>query len=73
MDQIIIYILYFIFKEKLNEKFTKEGDSPVFKNKFNYIYIKLISRTEHVEFCLNIGGPPSKSKYFLKFDSELVP
>lgn len=38
MDQIIIYILYFIFKEKLNEKFTKEGDSPVFKNKFNYVY-----------------------------------
>lgn len=42
--------------------------------KINLImYIKLISRTKHVEFCLKIGGPPSKSKYFLKFDSELVP
>jgi len=26
-----------------------------------------------VKFCLNIGGPPSKSKYTFKIDSEQVP
>ena len=31
------------------------------------------STTEHVEFCRNQGGPPSKAKYSLLTDSELVP
>lgn len=31
------------------------------------------SRTEHVEFCLNMGEPSSKPKYYLTTDSELVP
>ena len=33
----------------------------------------ILSRTEHVKFCLNLGGPPSKPKYYLLTDSELVP
>jgi len=31
------------------------------------------SKTKTVIFCLNIGGPPSKSKYILMTNSEQVP
>ncbi len=31
------------------------------------------STTEHVKLCGNLGGPPSKAKYSLVTDSELVP
>ena len=31
------------------------------------------SRTEHVLFCLNMGGPSSKAKYSWLTDSEPVP
>ena len=31
------------------------------------------SRAGHVKSCLNRGGPPSKPKYSLVTDSELVP
>ena len=31
------------------------------------------SKTGHVKSCLNMGGPPSKPKYSLMTDSELVP
>ena len=31
------------------------------------------SRAEHVKFCLNMGGPPSKPKYYYTTDSEPVP
>ena len=44
------------------------GDSPV--------RVKLAedsSRAGHVQSCLNMGGPPSKPKYSLATDSELVP
>ena len=34
---------------------------------------KYSSRTGHVKSCLNMGGPPSKPKYSLMTDSELVP
>ena len=27
----------------------------------------------HVKSCLNLGGPPSKAKYYLLTDSEQVP
>ena len=33
----------------------------------------MLSRTEHVRFCLKMGGPPSKPKYYLVLDSGLVP
>ena len=33
----------------------------------------ILSRTEHVIFCLNQGGPPSNPKYYLQIDSEQVP
>ena len=36
-------------------------------------YLKNSSRTGHVKSCLNVGGPPSKPKYSLVTDSELVP
>ena len=32
-----------------------------------------LSTTEHLKFCRNLGGPPSKAKYYLMTDSELVP
>ena len=32
-----------------------------------------LSRAEHVKFCLNMGGPPSKPKYSSTTDSEPVP
>jgi len=31
-----------------------------------------VSRTEHIVFCLKIGGPSSKPKYYLVTDSEQV-
>ena len=34
---------------------------------------KYSSKTRHVKSCLNMGGPPSKPKYSLMTDSELVP
>ena len=33
----------------------------------------ILSRTGHVKPCLNLGGPPSKAKYYLLTDSEQVP
>ena len=33
----------------------------------------VLSRAGHVKSCLNIGGPPSKAKYYLLTDSEPVP
>ena len=44
------------------------GDSPVYE-----AWEDVLSRAEHVKFCLNIGGPPSKAKYSLLTDSEPVP
>ncbi len=32
-----------------------------------------MSKAGHVKSCSNIGGPPSKPKYSLVTDSELVP
>ena len=35
--------------------------------------VSILSRTGHVKPCLNLGGPPSKPKYYLLTDSEQVP
>ena len=35
--------------------------------------MKFLSRTAAVKRGLNLGGPPSKAKYYLVTDSELVP
>ena len=53
------------------ESLSIEGDTPVIEifNSLNSI----LSRTEHVIFCLNLGGPPSNPKYYLQIDSEQVP
>ena len=32
-----------------------------------------MSKTGHVKSCLNIGGPPSKPKYYSMTDSAQVP
>ena len=32
-----------------------------------------LSKAEHVQFCLKMGGPPSKPKYSSTTDSEQVP
>ena len=36
-------------------------------------WASILSRTGHVKSCLNLGGPPSKSKYYLLTDSVPVP
>ena len=46
------------------------GDSPVIEKWLGGV---TKSRTGHVKFCLNMGGPSSKAKYYLSTDSELVP
>ncbi len=56
---------------KYLERYSIEGDTPVIKI-FNS-FIGILSRTEHVIFCLNLGGPPSNPKYYLQIDSEQVP
>ena len=33
----------------------------------------ILSKTGHVKPCLNLGGPPSKAKYYWLTDSGLVP
>ena len=54
------------------ESYTIESDSLVFE----IFYVELrygTSRSEHVIFWLNMGGPPSNPKYYLQIDSEQVP
>ena len=41
--------------------------------KTNELLIKFLSRTAPVKRGLNLGGPPSKAKYYLVTDSGLVP
>lgn len=47
------------------------GDSPLTENPTEPTGIPI--RAEHVKLRLNPGGPPSKAKYSLMTDSELVP
>ena len=37
------------------------------------VFNKYSSKTGHVKSCLNMGGPPSKPKYYSVTDSEQVP
>lgn len=53
------------------ERITKEGNSPVPEIVFRARGI--LSSAIHVEFGVNLGGPPSKAKYKLVTDSEQVP
>ena len=50
---------------------TKEGDSPVHET--DTTSDAYLSRTAHVKRCLKLGGPPSKAKYVMATDSEIVP
>jgi hypothetical protein len=43
------------------------------KRKRTSLPIEHLSRTTAVKRGLNLGGPPSKAKYYLMTDSELVP
>ena len=54
--------------QKCLEKHAIVGDSPVWVNAY-----RSLSRAGHVKPCLNTGGSPSKPKYSLMTDSELVP
>ena len=51
---------------------AKEGDSPVDEKGLS-LWNMRPSTTGHVEPCGNLGGPPSKAKYYPATDSELVP
>jgi len=33
----------------------------------------ILSSMEHVKFCVNLRGPPRKTKYYWISDSEIVP
>ena len=50
---------------------TGEGESPVCENELTLRWY--LSTAEHEKFCWNPGGPPSKAKYEIATDSELVP
>ena len=52
------------------ESFTKESDSLVVENKFNFSFFP--SSMKHVEFRVNLRGPPRKAKYSYVTDSEVV-
>ena len=51
---------------------TKDGDSPVGEN-IKTVFPEYPSTAGHEKSCGNLGGPPSKAKYSLVTDSELVP
>jgi hypothetical protein len=51
---------------------TTEGNRPVDENTLTCL-AQFLSRTAAVKRGLNLGGPPSKAKYYLVTDSELVP
>ena len=53
------------------KKVTKEGESPV--HEINLLPNSILSRAEHVKFCLNPPGPSGKAKYSRETDSEQVP
>ena len=53
------------------ERSATDGYSPVCERKISPDWY--LSRAGHVKSCLNPGGPPSKAKYELMTDSELVP
>jgi hypothetical protein len=51
---------------------AKEGNRPVGESTLACRSL-FLSRTAPVKRGLNLGGPPSKAKYSLVTDSELVP
>jgi hypothetical protein len=51
---------------------TTEGNRPVGENAL-ICRLTFLSKTAPVKRGLNLGGPPSKAKYYLVTDSELVP
>jgi hypothetical protein len=53
------------------ESAAAQGESPVVEIVNGLSGIP--SKTGHVKPCLNPGGPPSKAKYSVMTDSELVP
>ena len=50
---------------------TGEGESPVCVNEMTLRWY--LSTAGHEKPCWNLGGPPSKAKYEIATDSELVP
>ena len=50
---------------------TEEGESPVYENEM--ALERYLSTTGHEKSCWKLGGPPSKAKYEIATDSELVP
>ena len=53
------------------ERQAKDGNSPVGENAKPLSWHP--SRAGHVKSGLNLGGPPSKAKYYPMTDSEPVP
>ena len=53
------------------ESLAKEGDSPVDGSELSLGWHP--STAGHVKPCGNLGGPPSKAKYYLVTDSGPVP
>jgi hypothetical protein len=60
------------FSRSRVEPRTTEGNRPVGERALT-CRSRILSRTAAVKRGLNPGGPPSKAKYSLVTDSELVP
>ena len=60
------FVIEYFWKE-----ITIEGDSPVHET--NLQPNSILSRAEHVKFCLNPPGPSGKTKNSRETDSEQVP
>jgi hypothetical protein len=54
------------------ETTAAEGNSPVGESRPVFVVV-FPSNAEHVEFRVNLGGPPPKAKHSLATDSEPVP
>ena len=52
---------------------SRHRGQPPRRRKRTVLPIVFLSRTAAVKRGLNLGGPPSKAKYSLVTDSELVP
>jgi hypothetical protein len=59
-----------LLREVSGKSHQREWKSRIWKR---MKWASILSRTGHVKSCLNLGGPPSKSKYYLLTDSVPVP
>ena len=59
-----------LLREVSGKSHHREWKSRIWKR---WNWASILSRMGHVKPCLNLGGPPSKAKYYLLTDSVQVP